>query len=323
MKPYSLHSHVRPLTQLRFNKEGDLLFSSAKDSSAHVWRTKNGEKLGSFDSHNGSIWCIDVDSNTKNVATGGADGACMIWDAQTGKNVSTLICETAVRTCNFTKGGDILAVTTDAQMSLPGQIEYFDLRDNSGKPYQVVSGMDRYTKVTAAIFGIFDDTLVTAHANGEVSSWCQKTHEKKISFKHHESSINDLQRSIDGDFIITASKDCTSRLLDSRTLESLREYKTQQPVNSASISSIRDFVMLGGGQDHHEVTTTDSRQGKFVTRFYHKIYEAEIGRVKGHFAPVNTLAFHPDGKSFATGGEDGFIKYHYFDDSYYEFEFEY
>jgi len=36
------------------------------------------------------------------------------------------------------------------------------------------------------------------------------------------------------------------------------------------------------------VTTTSLRQGKFETRFWHKIFEEEVGRVKGHFGPVNT-----------------------------------
>ena len=47
-----------------------------------------------------------------------------------------------------------------------------------------------------------------------------------------------------------------------------------------------------------EVTTTTTRAGKFDARFYHMIFEEEIGRVKGHFGPINSLAFHPDGKRY-------------------------
>jgi hypothetical protein len=47
-------------------------------------------------------------------------------------------------------------------------------------------------------------------------------------------------------------------------------------------------ILLGGGQDAMSVTTTSLRQGKFETRFWHKIFEEEVGRVKGHFGPVNT-----------------------------------
>jgi len=43
------------------------------------------------------------------------------------------------------------------------------------------------------------------------------------------------------------------------------------------------------------VTTTSLRQGKFETRFWHTIFEEEVGRVKGHFGPINTFvvpSFH-------------------------------
>lgn len=36
-----------------------------------------------------------------------------------------------------------------------------------------------------------------------------------------------------------------------------------------------------------DVTTTSTRQGKFEARFYHKIFEEEIGRVRGHFGPLS------------------------------------
>lgn len=44
-----------------------------------------------------------------------------------------------------------------------------------------------------------------------------------------------------------------------------------------------------------EVTTSDTRTGKFETRFFHLIYQKEFGRVKGHFGPINALAINPDG----------------------------
>ncbi len=58
-------------------------------------------------------------------------------------------------------------------------------------------------------------------------------------------------------------------------------------------------MVLGGGQEAMEVTTTTTKAGKFDARFYHLVFEEEIGRVKGHFGPINSLAFHPDGKRSA------------------------
>ena len=64
--------------------------------------------------------------------------------------------------------------------------------------------------------------------------------------------------------------------------------------NTLSLSCSQ--VVLGGGQEAMEVTTTTTKAGKFEARFFHMVFEEEIGRVKGHFGPINSLKFHPNGK---------------------------
>ena len=59
-KPLMLHGHERSITQIKYNREGDLLFSSAKDPQPNVWYSLNGERLDSFRGHTGAVWCIDV-----------------------------------------------------------------------------------------------------------------------------------------------------------------------------------------------------------------------------------------------------------------------
>ena len=93
------------------------------------------------------------------------------------------------------------------------------------------------------------------------------------------------------------------QIISARTLELLKTYVTDTSLNTAAITPKKDFVILGGGQAAENVTTTSSRQGKFEARFYHRIFEDEIGRVKGHFGPLNTIAVDPMGREYASGGE--------------------
>ena len=65
------------------------------------------------------------------------------------------------------------------------------------------------------------------------------------------------------------------------------------------------------------MTTTSSRAGKFESKFFHKIFEDEFATVRGHFGPINAVAIHPEGTGFATGGEDGYVRLHHFDDDYF------
>ena len=43
--------------------------------------------------------------------------------------------------------------------------------------------------------------------------------------------------------------------------------------------------------------------------------------MRGHFGPINTLAYAPDGRGYASGAEDGYVRLHTFDADYYDFAF--
>lgn len=45
---------------VKYNRDGDLFFSCSKDSHPSVWYAHNGERLGSYEGHNGAVWGIDV-----------------------------------------------------------------------------------------------------------------------------------------------------------------------------------------------------------------------------------------------------------------------
>ena len=125
----------------------------------------------------------------------------------------------------------------------------------------------------------------------------------------------------DGTHFITGSLDKTAKIFDSQSLKCLKTFLPERPVNAAIISPLFDHVIVGGGQDAMSVTLTSAKAGKFESKIYHKVYEEEIGGIKGHFGPINALAFAPDGRSFTSGGEDGFVRIHHFDADYYKLRF--
>ncbi|CAI9739369.1 eukaryotic translation initiation factor 3 subunit I [Octopus vulgaris] len=324
MKPILLHGHERSITQIRYSREGDLIFSCAKDSTPNVWFSLNGERLGSYRGHNGAVWCLDVDWCTQKLLTGSADNSCRLWDCEKGVALITIPTSTAVRTNGFSYSGQLIMFSTDTTMGQQCTIHIYDSRDDSQitncKPARSVEVTD--SKVTCGLWGPYDEYLITGHENGELRHYDIKTGDQVLTVADHKRSINDIQASLDQTMIITASKDNTAKLFDSSSLQLMKTFRTERPVNSASMSSLKEHVILGGGQEAMEVTTTSARVGKFDARFFHLIFEEEFGRVKGHFGPINSVAFHPDGKSFSSGGEDGYVRVHYFDQSYFDFEME-
>jgi translation initiation factor 3 subunit I len=81
-------------------------------------------------------------------------------------------------------------------------------------------------------------------------------------------------------------------------------------------------VLLCGGQDAKDVTTTGAQKGGFEMKLFNIINNERLGTVKGHFGTVHSVAFHPDGISFASGSEDGYVHYHRFLPEYFTKKFE-
>lgn len=323
MKPISLHGHERSITQIVYNREGDLLFSSAKDQNPNVWYSINGERLGTYDGHGGAVWCIDVDWETKNFLSGAADNTIRLWDVCTGKMTGRVDTLSAVRTCSFSFSGNLVAYSTDNAMNQPCVINVVDVRSFSQeKPVMRLEIPKQGPKVTSLIWNSLDNIIVTGHDDGDIAQWDVKKAERRNITSKHEKTITDLQLSVDRTMFISASKDNTAKLWDMDQLEDKKTYKTERPVNSAAISPNKDHVVLGGGQEAASVTTTTTKE-KFPSRFFHLIFEEEFALVKGHFGPINSLRFHPDGNSYASGGEDGYVRVNYFDNDYHAFKVDY
>lgn len=76
-KPLTLQGHDRSLTQIKYNREGDFLFTAGKNQTPNVWFSLNGERLGTYNGHQGAVWCLDCDWTTTKLITGAGDAKAM------------------------------------------------------------------------------------------------------------------------------------------------------------------------------------------------------------------------------------------------------
>jgi len=327
MKPILLVGHERSLTYIKYNRDGDLLFTASKDKVVNVWFSDNGERFGTYNGHKGAVWCLDTNPDSTLLVTGGADSCAKVWEVTTGKELYSFPVETAVRTTAFSLGGDKMFFSNDKRMRKEHEIYFFNIAKEGEtqemKPYLTITVDDALPKVTAAVWGPLDEYIITGHEDGALRSWDATTGELKDEMFHHRDSIRDIRMANDQTMFVTASKDHQACLFSAYDLKHLKTYQTDKPVNGAALSPMRDHVVVGGGQEAMAAALTSSRAGKFESRFFHTIFEEEIGRVKGHFGPINTVDFHPDGRSYASGSEDGFVRIHQFDESYFLFSYQY
>ncbi|VDD84117.1 unnamed protein product [Mesocestoides corti] len=324
MRPICLRGHERAVTQVLYNREGDLIFTAGKNPTPSVWFSQNGERLGTFNGHIGVIWCLDVDWTSTRLVSGSGDATLRLWDVSNGKELNCITTESSIRACGISYSGNLVFFATDIFKQNPSEIRVVDTRDKShmagNKFVCLANGCAPKGRITAAIWGDLEDTIIAGTEQGELNMIDARTGEISMSTKAHASIITDLQAHVDRTMFISSSKDHTAKLHGIYAMDCIRTYTAERPVNSASISPNRPHIMLGGGQEARDVTMTATQSGKFDARFYHMIYAEEFGRVKGHFGPINSVAFNPDGSGFATGGEDGYVRLHTFDPDYEDIE---
>merc|ERR1712039_482701 len=189
-------------------------------------------------------------------------------------------------------------------------------------------------KATKVKWGPFDETLISIFEEGTIAVWDADKGDQLHLIQAHQMSITSMNFTDDRSLMVTCSKDHTAKLwaMDEAAEagpEQVKEYKSDRPLNDAVISPLYNnidengadkskmHILMAGGQDAKDVTTTAAASGKFEAQLFHMVYEEEIGSVKGHFGPVNTVAFFRQGTGFVTGGEDGYVRVHNFDSDYF------
>ena len=166
-------------------------------------------------------------------------------------------------------------------------------------------------KMCGALWGSLNQTVIAAYDDGSVRVWDVDSGQEINRVQEHKKQINSIQFSKDHTMIITASSDHTAKIYDAKSLQLLKTFTSDRPLNSAAMSPLFNHVIVGGGQEAMNVTITSAKVGHFEVDFYHTVYGDFLGSVKGHFGPVNTVAFNTNGKSFASGAEDGYIRLHH------------
>lgn len=316
-----MKGHERPLTYLKYNMEGDVLFSCARDRTPAVWYADTGELLGTYRGHTGAVWGCDVSRDSKLLITASADQTTKLWDVQTGAELFTFQFKSTAKSVEFSVGDKLAVIATDSFSTiLPSAIHVKRIAsDPSEQCGDSVIEFSHGGRSNRAVWGPLNRTIISGGEDGVVRVWDVETmtviHESDKE-TGHQKAVTSLTKSVDGSHLLTGSIDKSAKLWDIRSMKLVKTYKTENPVNAVTLSPLLDHVVLGGGPDASTVTN-DPRAGKFEAKFYHKVLEEEIGAVKGHFGPINALAFNPDGKSFSSGGEDGYVRLHHLDQDYF------
>ncbi|KAJ1508850.1 translation initiation factor eIF3 subunit [Coelomomyces lativittatus] len=326
MRVNVLNAHTRPVTRLKYNQDGDLLLSGGKDNLIHVFQTSTGRLLGSFLGHTGVVMDLDIHRNSTYCISASFDYTCRLWNMNTGEEVYQWTFQSPVKSVAFHPFGQMAMAVADKKVHglctvyivhVPSSMDHLDLLHTQPEPLSVFLPDDDFGPATIARWGP-NDRVYIGHDAGNVSYYEALSGRFLGMQPIHKSYVTDLQFSKDLSYFVTSSRDCTACIV-SLELKIIKTYTIETPMNSVALCPKKPLVIVGGGKDASKVATM-AGSGKFQSRFFHKILNQEVGRIKGHNGPINTIAVHPDELSFASGSEDSTIHLHHFDQAYYDFK---
>ena len=189
----------------------------------------------------------------------------------------------------------------------------------------------KFPSITQMLWGNLNESIYYGTGKGSIRTVLTENGSNDLQNRIHKDEITSITFSKDRIFLFTASKDETYCMVDPANLDVITQYNFHGNfVRTVAISPLyvpdakparRFHILVGGGQDEKEVTTT-GKKGGFEIKLVNYVTSEELAEVKGHFGPVHSLAFNPDGKSFASGSEDGYARLHYFQSDYYTPKFE-
>jgi translation initiation factor 3 subunit I len=319
MRPRLLKGHERSITSIKYNRDGDLLFSTSKHPIFAVWNTENGERIGTYNGHLGAVWSVDVNRDSTEVLSGSADASAKLWDAEHGKEIHSWGHKAPVRSIEYSYGESQFLTVTDQVLGNIAAVSIWDSHISSKYKNPVIEIVGRNeAKIFQASWGELNRTIYTANEDGTIRVYDVRKGEQIEVIQQFSKAVMQISWDKYRSMFVAASKDGNAKLFDASTFQPLKTYHVGRPINCVSISPIRDEVILGGGQSADTVTTTRVDSSQFRIRFFHSIFEEELGTLPGHFGPVNALSYSPDGKGFASGGEDGYVRLHHFESYYFD-----
>ncbi|EAR96935.1 eukaryotic translation initiation factor 3 subunit I (macronuclear) [Tetrahymena thermophila SB210] len=336
MKLIELRGHEKPVNFVKFNQDGDLLFSGAAEKRVNVWRNHTFERIGSYKTQS-AVKALDVTDDSQYLITGSLEGTLQVFLVDGGQSIGFYKTKYKCKYLELSQGNEYLLVlfeSYDSQANnLVGIYKFKDflqalknanqkkIPDDSIPMYKTFNLNYTTNKIR---YGYLNKCLYVGTTNGKL---IKLDPEGKVILEidAHQGETLSISYSKDYSLIATSGND-GAKFWDPSTLKCIRFIKQQVQMNSVAISplitgeteDVKYHCIMGGGLPARE--SAGSKAGGYVIHLCNIMYGEDLGTISGCFGPINHLVFQPDGRGFVSAGEEGIIRCYRFDGTYWESE---
>jgi serine-threonine kinase receptor-associated protein len=331
--PIVCPGHTRPLAELQFIDIQDeppldgggvtvvrtLLVSACHDRKPMLRDGVTGDWIGSFVGHKGAVWSCQMDPSGSLAATASGDYSCKLWDAITGQALKVEFPHKhIVKTCVFSPNSTRLATGgKEAILRIFNLQESLLLKNNTTATTTTPTKAEPALEIPQAsainkVIWMSDTSLLCACADGNVYQWeipatypvtttttttsTLTTSPSHTFSTHGADEIRDMELSTTLQ-ILTVAAGTKVFFFNVMTKQLLHSYG--MPIH---------FREEGGASLHPSGTKFVAGGSDLWIRVFDFATGQELECHKGHHGPIRCVRYAPDGKSYATGSEDGTIR---------------
>ena len=298
--------------------DGRTIATAQERGPKHIdlWDLATGRRLNRLEGHNDTVKCVAYAPDGLTLASGGDDFEIRLWDPSGSRTIATLSGHTAaVEALAFSPDGKLLA-----SQGLDNTVRIWDTA--TGRVVKVHEGVPRETSYSYGVgvaFSADGTRLAAARSDALVSIWDLRSGDEVLTLSGHRGPVNSVAFLGRGR-VVTTSEDRTVKLWDLTTGETVLTLRGHSGAVLGLACRPDGSQLATTGADDARIWETagaveparrggsilvESRAPQAVTAIPRMLSRSTLS---GHRAPVNRLAYAPDGQTLVTVSDDTTIR---------------
>lgn len=301
-----LIGHSQDVKCVTFSPDSSRLASASSDQTARLWSTETGDQIAVLSGHTYAVNGVAFSPDGRILASVSSYRTICIWHGTTGQAVREPLklpsrfdlfdprIDVWDNKVDFAPNGEMIAATDYKNVALVQHTTGTQIASLSGDRkfrFSDGAGKSTYTKIHSAQFSRDSRFLVAAHGQG-VRVWALQPNPGNASFvdfSGHIGEVNFATFSPNGQWIASASDDCTIRIWST---EHEKQAMKPSPVHISEVHSVAislDGTVIVSGHKKKSVCVWNGRTG-----------EAMLQQLTGDTSTGNSVAISPDGRLIAS-----------------------